>query len=162
MATLELLLLRHADAGDPTAWEGDDAVRPLSDKGRRQADRMGRLLAAAGIAADAVISSPKARARQTAEAVAGHLGLPVRIDARLAVGFDTATAAAVLADAGRPRRPIVVGHDPDFSELLADLLGIDGIRLRKGALARVDLPGGAPAGGAGELRWLLGPDVLPS
>ena len=32
---LHLYLLRHADAGDPMAWSGDDADRPLSPKGKR-------------------------------------------------------------------------------------------------------------------------------
>ena len=36
-AVLELHLLRHADAGDPMTWSGDDADRPLSPKGERQA-----------------------------------------------------------------------------------------------------------------------------
>ena len=43
---VEIYLLRHADAGDPTAFRGDDAQRPLSDKGRRQASSMGRFLIA--------------------------------------------------------------------------------------------------------------------
>ena len=34
-----LHLLRHADAGDPNAWQGPDAIRPLSAKGRRQSKR---------------------------------------------------------------------------------------------------------------------------
>jgi len=37
----ELHLIRHADAGDPAAWEGADEARPLSPKGEKQADRLG-------------------------------------------------------------------------------------------------------------------------
>ena len=65
-----LHLLRHADAGDPEAWRGDDAARPLSPKGEAQAERLGAFLAGAGFRTDAVISSPKVRARRTAEIVA--------------------------------------------------------------------------------------------
>ena len=64
---IELHLLRHAHAGDPMAWDGPDERRPLSDKGEKQADRLGRFLAGVGFAADAVITSPKVRAAQTAE-----------------------------------------------------------------------------------------------
>ena len=62
-----LHLLRHADAGDPEAWTGPDAVRPLSDKGRKQSKRLGDHLASIGFTADAIITSPKIRAEQTAE-----------------------------------------------------------------------------------------------
>ena len=67
---IELYLLRHADAGDPMAWQGPDAARPLSGKGERQADRLGRFLAGIGFTPDAIITSPKVRAAQTAEGVA--------------------------------------------------------------------------------------------
>ena len=67
---IALHLLRHAHAGDPERWHGDDAERPLSEKGRRQSERLGRLLAGVDEAPDLFISSPKVRARETAELVA--------------------------------------------------------------------------------------------
>jgi phosphohistidine phosphatase len=155
--TIELAILRHADAGDPMAWDGDDGARPLSRKGRRQAERLGEFLSGTGYAPDTVISSPKVRARETAELVADHLGVKVTIDDRLASGFGIANLGALLAEAGQPARPVIVGHDPDFSDLLSELCGTD-ITLRKGALARVDLDVVAP--GAGTLRWLIPPDLL--
>ncbi len=66
---IELCLLRHAHAGDSTTWEQADELRPLTEKGRRQSERVGRLLAAAGYVPDAVLASPLARARETAEIV---------------------------------------------------------------------------------------------
>ena len=155
----ELHFLRHADAGDPMAWHRDDAERPLSDKGEKQADRLGRFLAGVGFSPDAVITSPKVRAAQTAEIVAGHLKVPVAVDDRLAGALDSAALTAVLRDAGDPSRPVVVGHDPDFSDLLAELCGATGLPMRKGALARVDIePPLRP--GTGTLRWLIPPDLL--
>ena len=53
---IELYFLRHAHAGDRTTWEAPDATRPLSEKGERQADRLGRYLASVGFAPDAVIA----------------------------------------------------------------------------------------------------------
>lgn len=156
----ELYLLRHAHAGDPAAYDGPDASRPLSSKGERQADRMGRFLAAAGLTPDAIVSSPKVRAVQTAEIVAVHLGAPVSIDALLVGPVDLAELEGILSDHGDPARPILVGHDPDFSELVSTLAGAEHIAMRKGALARVDV--GRPlTPGAGMLRWLVPPDVIP-
>jgi phosphohistidine phosphatase SixA len=155
---VELGLLRHADAGDSLAWDGDDTLRPLSRKGRRQCERLGRFLASVGYVPDVLISSPKVRARETAEEVAPYLGARVTIDERLAAGFDLPALAAVLREAGDPVRPVLVGHDPDFSWLLATLCGIGAPTMRKGAFALVELDAVAP--GAASLRWLIPPDLL--
>ena len=157
--SLRLYLLRHADAGDPMAWTSGDAQRPLSAKGRRQAERLARHLVAIGFETDALISSPKLRARETAEIVADALDLTVRLDERLATGFDLEIVEAILRDAGGPQRPVLVGHDPDFSDLAADLSGTPAVALKKGALARIDVDEGL-APGAGRLRWLLPPDAV--
>jgi phosphohistidine phosphatase len=157
--TLQLFLLRHADAGDPAAWRGDDAERPLSEKGERQAERLGTFLAEIAFLPDAIVTSPKVRARRTAEIVAEALGAGVRLDDRLGSGLGPETADAILADAGRPERPVLVGHDPDFSSLLAWLARADGVTMKKGALARIDVKGRV-GDGRGTLRWLVPPDLL--
>ena len=156
---LQLHFLRHADAGDPEAWAGDDATRPLSDKGELQAERLGSFLAQIGFQPDAIVTSPKVRARRTAEVVGAALGVGVRIDERLAGAFDPAAVDAILADAGSPARPVLVGHDPDFSEVVGWLANADGLTMKKGALARVDVRGSV-ADGRGTLRWLVPPDLL--
>ena len=156
---LQLHFLRHADAGDPDAWAGDDALRPLSDKGELQAERLGSFLAQIGFQPDAIVTSPKVRARRTAEVVGAALGVGVRIDERLAGAFDPAAVDAILADAGSPARPVLVGHDPDFSEVVGWLANADGLTMKKGALARVDVRGSV-ADGRGTLRWLVPPDLL--
>jgi phosphohistidine phosphatase len=156
---VELGLLRHAHAGDPTSWSGPDDIRPLTDKGRGQAERLGRLLASAGFVPDAILTSPRVRALQTAEIVGDELGVPVRTDPRLGSFLDLGALEAILDDAGAPVRPILVGHDPDFSDLLVLLTGSPGLRLRKGAFALLDVERPLTAGSA-ELRWLIPPDLL--
>jgi len=157
---VSLHLLRHADAGDPEKWQGDDAARPLSEKGARQAERLGRHLKAVEFEPDAIISSPKVRALETAEIVGRALGVSAAVDDRLAGSLDPAAVAAILRDAGGPSKPVIVGHDPDFSELLAELTGAPNLTMKKGAIARVDLARGVRPG-EGALRWLLPPDLLP-
>lgn len=155
---VELCLLRHAHAGDATRWLDDDDLRPLTEKGRGQADRVGRLLVATGHLPDAVLASPLVRAQATAEIVAEHLGAAVAIDARLAGPLDLATVERILMDAGSPARPLLVGHDPDFSEIVSTLVGAP-IHMRKATLARIDVERPIEPG-AGELVWLLPPDLL--
>lgn len=154
-----LHLIRHADAGDPDAWEGPDAARPLSDKGRNQAQRLGSFLTGIKFGGRPFITSPKLRAAQTADLVASELEAPVVIDERLAGPLTTEIVEAILRDAGDPDRPVLVGHDPDFSDLVAELCGDARFPMRKGALALIELDRPVRAG-AGTLRWLLPPDAL--
>jgi phosphohistidine phosphatase len=156
---IELHFLRHAHAGDPESWERPDAERPLSEKGEKQAERLGKFLAGIGFKPDAIITSPKLRAARTAEIVAGHLGVAVTADERLGGAFEIAELEAVLRDAGDPARPVVVGHDPDFSELAATLSGASRLPLPKGAIARIDIARPLEPGG-GTLHWLVPPDLL--
>jgi phosphohistidine phosphatase SixA len=155
----ELHLLRHAHAGDPATWDGPDDRRPLSDKGEKQADRLGRFLAGIGFQPDAIISSPKVRAAQTAEIVGLRLGVPVGTDPRLGGELGIGALEGVLRDAGDPDRPVIVGHDPDFTELVAILCGAARVPMKKGAFARIDAARPLEPGG-GILRWLVPPDLL--
>lgn len=158
-APVELHFLRHAHAGNPESWSGPDARRPLSAKGERQAERLGRFLASVGFRPDALITSPKVRAARTAVIVGAALEVEVREDERLGGPLDLVAIEAILFDAGEPVRPILVGHDPDFSELVSELSGAPDIAMRKGALARVDTVRPL-APGSGTLRWLVPPDLL--
>ena len=151
-------LLRHAHAGDPNEWEGDDDLRPLTRKGRRQSERLGAFLEAHGVRPDVIVTSPKVRAQQTAEIVAAAMGMTVKADERLGAGFGKRQLWDLLDELGA-RDPMFVGHDPDFSSLLAYLIDSAGIEMRKGALATVDLSTKL-GDGDGTLRWLIPPDLL--
>ena len=78
---------------------------------------------------------------------------------RLAGAFEIETLETLLRDAGDPTRPVVVGHDPDFSDVLAELSDASQLPMPKGALARVDIERPLRAGG-GTLHWLIPPDLL--
>lgn len=157
-ADLELYLLRHAHAGNASQWTGDDAKRPLSQKGRRQAERLGRYLAALRFEPDSILASPKLRALETAQIVADSLGVAVVVDERLAGGLDLRTVESIVSGDGG-RQVMLVGHDPDFSDICGELVGISYLPLKKGALARVDASRPL-ASGAGTLRWLLPPEAV--
>jgi phosphohistidine phosphatase len=157
--SVQLHLLRHAHAGNPGGFSGSDDERPLSAKGEQQAERLAAFLAEVGFEPDAIITSPKIRAARTAEIVAAALGCEVRVDERLGGGFDLVAVEAILFDAGEPTKPVLVGHDPDFSETAALLSGSPSLTMRKGAFARIDAPRPLRAG-AGTLRWLVSPDLL--
>jgi phosphohistidine phosphatase len=136
-----LWLLRHAEAAD---GEPDDE-RPLTEKGRAQAEAAGRALAYLGEEIDLCLSSPKRRAVQTAELACEPLGLAVSIEPALAgEPFDVRELTAGLGNV------LLVGHDPSFSLLLHDLTGAQA-RMKKGGLAGI---------AKGELVILLRPAEL--
>ena len=155
----QLCLLRHAHAGDPLKWAGPDDVRPLTEKGRLQSERLGLFLARTGFRPDAILTSPKTRALETARLVAAALGLQVDVTEALGEPLDVESIEGLLRSAGDPRRPILVGHDPDFSMLAAELVGVSELPLRKATLVRIDVTRPLDPG-QGILRWLLPQDLL--
>ena len=84
------VLLRHASAGHRRYWEGDDRLRPLDDRGRRQAEEIAAALRSLTIRR--IVSSPYARCIETVEPLADELGLEVELDDRLAEGAGDAAA----------------------------------------------------------------------
>jgi phosphohistidine phosphatase len=137
---MELYLLRHADADTPAATDED---RWLSEKGEEQAQRVARFCKTHQILPSLVLTSPVRRARETAETVAGHLGVEVLTVPWLACGMNPETALEEIS-AYRSQSPImIVGHEPDFSLLVASLLGLPSnshVHIRKASLTRLDLP----------------------
>jgi len=120
---------------------------------------MGAFLARAGFSPDVILSSPRVRAMETARLVAASLGREVRVIDQLAGPLNIDILENLLEAAADPGSPLLVGHDPDFSDLAAELAGLAELPLRKGALVRIDLTRPIePA--AGVIRWLIPPDLL--
>ena len=120
--------LRHGEAED-TAPDFD---RELTEKGRRQGSDAGAALKALGVELELCLTSPRVRARDTAAAACAHLGIEPTIDERLQGGrFDALDLAAGLDHV------LLVGHEPDFSDAVAELTGAR-IDMKKGGLVGVE------------------------
>jgi phosphohistidine phosphatase SixA len=78
---MRLLLNRHAFAGHSSEWQGDDGVRPLDDRGSRQAEALVEALAEYDL--DRIVSSPYVRCVQTVEPLAKARGLEIELDEQL-------------------------------------------------------------------------------
>jgi phosphohistidine phosphatase len=145
----QLWLLRHGEAEPHDA--APDAQRALTERGRDQSSAAGRALKLLGVEVHLCFTSPKVRARQTAELACAELGMePVDEDA-LAEGFDGRAALDLMRAAGPDQRVLVVGHEPDFSQVVHDLT--DGrVDFKKGGIAGIRLDGSR-----GELIVLLRP-----
>ena len=123
-------LLRH---GDAEAGEGKpDADRELTEKGERQSVAAGRALRQLGVELDVCLTSPRVRAKRTAELACEQLGCPVEEDDRLRGGdFDPLEVAAGRGEV------MLVGHEPDFSGAVALATG-SRVKMKKGGIAAID------------------------
>ena len=126
--TIELLLLRHGKSD----WEtqSDDFSRPLKDRGKRAAQRIGVWLAQHELEPDYIISSPAERALVSAQKCCKAMGLGAqRIHPEpRAYAANTDMLLAVLADCPRQaKRVMLVAHNPALEELLS-LLSADVIQ----------------------------------
>jgi phosphohistidine phosphatase len=164
----QLWLLRHADA-EPHGTR-PDAERRLTERGERQARAAGCALGRIAIEPDAILSSPKERALRTAllalEEWGGERCCELEVRAPLGKDFDGAQALAAVAQLGPDGRMLAVGHEPDLSNVVAELTGAR-IDLKKGGLAVVRIGtmetsgrDGLSATADGELVLLLRPVEL--
>jgi phosphohistidine phosphatase len=150
---MELYFLRHGIAADVGPEGSGDAGRPLTIEGIKKMKEAARGLRRLGVRPDVLLSSPLVRARQTAEIVRHVLGLDSRLVDALAPGCDIVRLRDLLGEYRSADRIMVVGHEPDFSDLIGALTGGSRVQLKKGGLARVDLE--MVDEGAGTLVWLL-------
>ena len=143
----ELLLLRHGKSD----WDVgvDDFHRPLKDRGKRDAQRIGVWLSRQKMLPDYIVSSPAERALVTAQKACKAMGCGdqgVQRDKRIyAAGLDA--LLAVLGDCpDGAGRIMLVGHNPGLEELLVWLAGKavplpkDGKLLPTATLARLQMP----------------------
>src|SRR5579875_4068380 len=168
---MNLYVLRHASAGTRRLNPLLDNKRPLDKEGKSQCLLVGALLNALRVHFDMVISSPLKRALQTASLVGTEVGFDAKIEVSDALAPNATIAAfnKLISELEGYDNVLVVGHNPNLPIYLGSLFGArinDGlgiirpsdrprIRLRKGAIARVDL-----AQRPGTLHWLVDPRIL--
>ena len=152
----QIWLLRHAEA-EPHGTRAD-AERRLTERGRQQARAAGIALQRLQGAFDAVLFSPRVRARETAELAAAEWSEDERslltVHPPLAGGFDGTQALDAIRAVPADGRLLLVGHEPDLSGVVAELTGARA-DIKKGGLAIVRLEGAS-----GELVALLRPREL--
>jgi phosphohistidine phosphatase len=114
---MDLIIWRHAEAFDPEPGE-EDMLRPLTPRGRRQADRMSVWLDAQLPEGTRILCSPAVRAEQTVRA----LKRKYKIRDALSPG---ASVQDILETSGWPdaKYPVMlVGHQPGLGGVIAQLL----------------------------------------
>lgn len=164
---MNLYVMRHADAGVARENPVLDVKRGLVKEGKQQCMLMAGMLVGLKAQIDVIVSSPLKRARQTAQFVATEIGFesPVLTSPALAPDADFATMQQLIGQYTGHEGVLIVGHNPNLYQFIGKLLtgngngnghsntGLSGcIRLRKGAIARIDMAKRPP-----QLQWLIDP-----
>jgi 8-oxo-dGTP diphosphatase len=155
-ATVPLVVVRHASAGDRDAWAGDDADRPLDPAGEVQARRLAALLAAYGVAV--AVTSTTLRCRQTLAPfveTSGLRPLESRGVTDASNGGDPSAGVEELLALVAAGRPAVVSTQ---REVIPDLVA--GVCQRLGATVQPDEVGEPDKGGFVVLHVSDGADLV--
>ncbi|HEV8313033.1 MAG TPA: histidine phosphatase family protein, partial [Burkholderiaceae bacterium] len=110
---------RHAKSSkdDPTLVDRD---RPLADRGRKEAPKMGKRLAKRDVKPDLLVSSPALRALETAHLIADAIGCErkdIVVDDRLYASSADGLLAVIHGLDKKVDRVMLFGHNPEFTEL---------------------------------------------
>jgi broad specificity phosphatase PhoE len=127
------LLVRHAKAGKRKEWEGDDGLRPLDDKGWRQAEGLVETLSEYPVTR--LASSGAIRCIQTLEPLAEALGLEIEPRGELEEGATGEQSLALMSELGDGA--VLSTH----GDILENLFGEEG---QKGSTRVVELREGVP------------------
>jgi phosphohistidine phosphatase SixA len=161
---MRIILMRHADAGetDRSRWP-DDRERPLTEIGRREHRSLSEALRRMGVRFDRLLTSPLARARETADITAAVYGGAPPPEPTDLLGDRADPGAIVTALATAPAETLLcVGHEPTLSRLAALLTSRDGaarIEMAKSGVAVIECDRPV-APGRGVLRLHLRPGEI--
>ena len=158
---MNLYVLRHASAGTRRKTPAIDVKRPLDKEGKQQCILVGTYLNGLKVQFDRIVSSPLKRSQQTASFVGTEVGYEseIVISEALSPGASVREFHKLIDSLNGDENVLLVGHNPNLATFLASLIstGKTSVRLRKGALARVDY-----THRPGTLLWLIEPRILRS
>ena len=162
---MRLILIRHAKAEERSAVAyPDDALRPLSETGRREQALLARAMKRMRISFDYLATSPKIRARETAEILVENMKWKEPLDITSVLGEEFSVTRVIEWLSRYPKEATVacVGHEPDLGELASALLSSDSsvwIDFKKSGVLAIDFSG-YPGPGKGMLLYFLRPKQL--
>ncbi|MDE1829080.1 MAG: phosphohistidine phosphatase SixA [Thaumarchaeota archaeon] len=160
---MDLFILRHGEAGRSSATIRDDSKRTLTVGGEKEIKEISKGVQDLGIEFDYIFTSPVLRAKQTAEIVSKIVTSKNQIKEldELKPEGNKLQLYNKLSNLKQDSSVLIVGHEPDLSELIGDAIsnGECRIDLKKAGLARIRVTTILPKL-KGELRWLLTPKHL--
>ncbi len=166
MAELELYLIRHGLAGEHGSYANDDE-RPLTAEGQNKTRQVAKKLWALGLRFDHILTSPLARAQQTAVILQeAGLGRSLELSPYLAPGGNLEAWLPWFETwrQGQQKRTLaLVGHEPDMSTWAERLVwghATGKLIFKKAGVMGLLVPGGHQLLANCQLFWLVPPRLL--
>jgi phosphohistidine phosphatase len=158
---MDLIILRHGEAGKRMVVTGKDAERTLTVSGKEEVKEVAECMRNLSLKFDIIVTSPLKRATETSEIVAKTLKLEKAVEMwdELKPEGDSKALYRRLSKLKPDSSVLVVGHEPYLSSMIGELIGGKTevrIVLKKAGLAKVELTSILPVP-SGHLRWLLTP-----
>jgi phosphohistidine phosphatase len=156
---MKLYVLRHAEA-EESGPAVEDGARRLTARGKTRMREAAKGLQRLGVTFDTLLTSPLARAAETAAIVAAAYSNepPPQVLADLATGVAPAELVTAMVPFTRHGDLMVVGHEPQLSELVSLLLtgSPDSVHshFSKGGCVALEMPGRLDRYD-GQLLWML-------
>ena len=116
---MELYFFRHGHAEDAQGPDFDDFARKLTDKGVERTQAAAMALHKLGVKPARIYTSPRLRARQTADILSSALGVTPEARDEVNFGFNPQFIPALINDLTNDVAVIFVGHEPDLSITIA-------------------------------------------
>lgn len=160
----ELYVIRHGIADDAADHGGSDEQRQLTKKGKDRVKKVARFLNSEGTELGLVLSSPLARALETAEIVKEECSRSgdVVITDLLKPGGSYDDLVGLINGTGGDESVAIVGHEPFLSGFVSYCLSRSRqpyVRMKKAAVALLTYEGSLKPGDC-ELAWLMGPGQM--
>ena len=150
---LRIYLMQHGDAVEKDV----NRDRPLSERGQRDVDRVGALMARSGIRIARILHSVKVRAKQSAELLARHVGGTI-IETKGLRPDDSIDDTIELIE-GANADTAIVGHLPHLAQLCARLLRTKGesapVAFQRGGVVALERDND----GAWQIVWMVVPEI---
>jgi len=138
---MKLILVRHAAAIESSS-EISDADRYLTPEGRVFFRKTSRTLLKNGVEPAAILTSPLIRALQTADILAESLSFcgPLIVRNELSPGFGMKKLERLLGEYQSVDELVLIGHEPDLSEVISSLINLaGGFNFKKGAAVKLKI-----------------------
>lgn len=156
---MNLYVVRHADAVSLGGGVNSDFDRPLSERGRTDAQMMAGALARILSHVKSIFTSPLIRAVETGEIFGRELKRKPETSRRLTPGFSPEALLETILSQAKDASVVIIGHQPDMSNFISHLIS-------PARAATVDLVTCAVAcleletDNTAHLRWLITPDIV--
>lgn len=161
---MEIIILRHGEAGVQVPPPGQDEERTLTDSGKKEVEDIAKSIKALKLKVGLIATSPLTRSLETAKIVAKTLNKTKELESwdELKPEGERNALYERLSKLKDDSSVLIVGHEPYLGNMIGELIAGKSscrIAIKKGGMARISINSLTPKA-SGQLKWLLTPKQI--